>query len=223
MTKGPHPAGGSGALSGRLRTWNDDRGFGFIAPTQGGRELFVHISAFPRDGSRPTEGETLIYELGPGRDGQPQAVRVTRSAVVASGESRSPASTRHRAPERPVGPRVAVAADGGSPASRARRAPARTSFVPMLIGVALLVAAGGYGVRVYQRQQAAQQPVVSPSVTSPLAPGRTSRFRCDGRQHCSQMTSCEEATFFLRNCPDTKMDGDGDGIPCESQWCPGGR
>jgi hypothetical protein len=37
--------------------------------------------------------------------------------------------------------------------------------------------------------------------------------------HCSQMTSCEEATWFLQNCPDTKMDGEGDGIPCENQWC----
>ncbi|EPF21158.1 MAG: excalibur calcium-binding domain-containing protein [Microcystis aeruginosa Ma_MB_F_20061100_S19] len=45
------------------------------------------------------------------------------------------------------------------------------------------------------------------------------KFRCDGRTHCSQMTSCAEATFFLRNCPNVKMDGDGDGVPCESQWC----
>ena len=45
------------------------------------------------------------------------------------------------------------------------------------------------------------------------------RFSCDGRTHCSQMTSCEEATFFIKNCPGTEMDGDGDGIPCESQWC----
>jgi micrococcal nuclease len=44
-------------------------------------------------------------------------------------------------------------------------------------------------------------------------------FRCDGRTHCSQMTSCEEATFFLRNCPDTRMDGNRDGVPCEKQWC----
>jgi excalibur calcium-binding domain-containing protein len=44
-------------------------------------------------------------------------------------------------------------------------------------------------------------------------------FRCDGRTHCSQMTSCAEATFFLRNCPAVKMDGDGDGVPCERQWC----
>jgi hypothetical protein len=44
-------------------------------------------------------------------------------------------------------------------------------------------------------------------------------FQCDGRTYCSQMTSCAEATFFLRNCPGTKMDGDHDGIPCEQQWC----
>ena len=42
-------------------------------------------------------------------------------------------------------------------------------------------------------------------------------FVCDGRQHCSQMRSCDEARFFIRNCPNTKMDGDGDGKPCEQQ------
>ncbi len=47
----------------------------------------------------------------------------------------------------------------------------------------------------------------------------TSRYRCDGRTHCSHMTSCEEATWFLKNCPGTKMDGDNDGVPCETQWC----
>ncbi|RRV17461.1 excalibur calcium-binding domain-containing protein [Pseudomonas saudiphocaensis] len=46
----------------------------------------------------------------------------------------------------------------------------------------------------------------------------SSSFQCDGRQHCSQMRSYEEAVFFLRNCPNTKMDGDGDGIPCEQQF-----
>ena len=43
-------------------------------------------------------------------------------------------------------------------------------------------------------------------------------FSCDGREHCSQMTSYEEAVFFINNCPNTKMDGDGDGIPCERQF-----
>jgi hypothetical protein len=45
------------------------------------------------------------------------------------------------------------------------------------------------------------------------------KFKCDGRIYCSQMTSCEEATFFLKNCPGVKMDGDRDGVPCEKQWC----
>jgi len=44
-------------------------------------------------------------------------------------------------------------------------------------------------------------------------------YACDGRTHCSQMTSCAEATWFLRNCPGVKMDGDNDGVPCERQWC----
>jgi hypothetical protein len=45
------------------------------------------------------------------------------------------------------------------------------------------------------------------------------RFTCDGRTRCSQMTSCDEAMYFLENCPGVKMDGEGDGIPCEGQWC----
>jgi hypothetical protein len=47
----------------------------------------------------------------------------------------------------------------------------------------------------------------------------THSFTCDGRTTCSQMTSCEEATYFLQNCPNTMMDGDHNGIPCEQQWC----
>jgi len=49
-----------------------------------------------------------------------------------------------------------------------------------------------------------------------------SPFRCDGRTYCSQMTSCAEAKYFLAHCPNVKMDGDHDGIPCEKQWCPSG-
>ena len=35
------------------------------------------------------------------------------------------------------------------------------------------------------------------------------------------MTTCAEAQYFLKNCPDVKMDGDGDGVPCEQQLCTG--
>ncbi|QSX33531.1 excalibur calcium-binding domain-containing protein [Shewanella avicenniae] len=50
--------------------------------------------------------------------------------------------------------------------------------------------------------------------------GSQNNFRCDGRKYCSEMRSREEAEFFLKNCPDTRMDSDNDGIPCEndSRW-----
>jgi hypothetical protein len=65
------------------------------------------------------------------------------------------------------------------------------------------------------------QPTASPSSQSPAATNALPKFVCDGRTYCSQMTSCDEAMFFLANCPGTKMDnnGKGNGIPCERQWC----
>jgi len=73
-----------------------------------------------------------------------------------------------------------------------------------------------------------QSPSGSPLRNEPLdsqsdpSDSERSPFRCDGRTYCSQMTSCAEAKYFLAHCPNVKMDGDHDGIPCERQWCPSG-
>ncbi|TDM61795.1 calcium-binding protein [Acinetobacter sp. KU 011TH] len=62
------------------------------------------------------------------------------------------------------------------------------------------------------------------TVASQTAPERvndkTTSFHCDGREYCTQMHSLEEARWFVRNCPNTKMDGNHDGEPCEndSRW-----
>lgn len=48
---------------------------------------------------------------------------------------------------------------------------------------------------------------------------KSQSLSCDGRTHCAQMRSCTEAKYYLANCPGVQMDGDGDGIPCEQQWC----
>jgi uncharacterized membrane protein YsdA (DUF1294 family)/cold shock CspA family protein len=61
---------------GRITTWNDDRGFGFIEPDGGGQRLFVHISAFPDRARRPTVGQTVTYELGADPEGRPRGVGV---------------------------------------------------------------------------------------------------------------------------------------------------
>ena len=74
--------------------------------------------------------------------------------------------------------------------------------------------------RAHGRCQGAAPIVLTPApATIPAAPAPTAAYRCDGRTRCSQMRSCEEATWFLNHCPGTKMDGNGDGVPCEKQWC----
>ena len=47
----------------------------------------------------------------------------------------------------------------------------------------------------------------------------TSTYTCQGKTLCREMTSCEEAIFYLQHCPNVKIDGNKDGIPCEQQWC----
>jgi hypothetical protein len=86
--------------------------------------------------------------------------------------------------------------------------------------IVMVIALGWYGNQRY-RQREPEQAIAEPTHerAEKVQQRDADAFKCDGRTRCSQMTSCAEATFFIRNCPDTKMDGDHDGVPCESQWC----
>jgi cold shock CspA family protein len=183
-------------LTGTLRSWNDDRGYGFIAPTHGGAELFVHISELPRDGSRPTVGEKLTYELGRGKNGKPQATDVQRQAIGRWSKS------THTSP-------------------RGQRQ--GSSLLAKVVSLLLFAAIGAYGFSQYQNRAAVYkqsiEPLSSQSKQDTIPNAGQSGFKCDGRTHCSQMTSCTEAKLFLKNCPGTEMDGNHDGVPCEQQWC----
>jgi uncharacterized membrane protein YsdA (DUF1294 family)/cold shock CspA family protein len=63
-------------FAGKLKTWNDDRGFGFVEPEQGGQELFVHIKDFPSGTGRPSVGQVLTFEIETRRDGKKRAISV---------------------------------------------------------------------------------------------------------------------------------------------------
>lgn len=58
------------------------------------------------------------------------------------------------------------------------------------------------------------------SRTSVAAPAKATSLPspsgCGQKQFCKEMTSCEEALFYLRECGLSKLDKDGDGVPCES-------
>jgi cold shock CspA family protein len=175
-------------IEGTLAKWNEDRGFGFITPTQGGPEVFVHISAFPRDGHRPTVGERLTFEIETYSAGKKRATNLLCPS---------------RPPVRPARPSV----------SRRRRE--KPGILGRVIPLVFVVALAFYAYSEYSRR-VPPRPAVAAQSSDQSA---SSPFRCDGRTHCPQMTSCAEATFFLRNCPNVQMDGNHDGVPCEQQWC----
>lgn len=175
---------------GTLIKWNDERGFGFISSAHGGTELFVHVSAFQHGTERPRIGELVSYESEVGPNGKLRAVRAMRA-----GETRAVRPRTVRLPAR------------------------RQSLASTVIALMLMAAVVAFGYSRVTASNRAKSSVPSPveRVTAPTQPAAI--FTCDRRTMCSQMTSCKEATEFIEHCADTQMDGDKDGVPCESQWC----
>jgi hypothetical protein len=50
--------------------------------------------------------------------------------------------------------------------------------------------------------------------TAEQSPGRD--LTCGSKRYCREMTSCAEARFYLEECGLTRLEGDGDGVPCEA-------
>ncbi|CAD7383981.1 cold shock domain-containing protein [Xanthomonas arboricola pv. juglandis] len=211
---------------GTLTRWNTDRGFGFITPAQPGDDLFVHISAFPRGFETPRIGELISFEIEPGKDGRRQALRVMRAGQHAAGRGarRQHAAARSPLPHRSLGlgkvMLLLLVAGAGGYAYLDRNTLPPDSAPTETPSAAPAPAPAN---RTLPDRAALQS---SPAITATAAAGRTSatpaptpHYSCGGRKHCSQMTSCDDATWVLRNCPDTSMDGDHDGVPCEQQWC----
>ena len=67
---------------GQLIRWQDDRGFGFIKPDDGTKEIFIHISELKRAGRRPSVGDQIIYEQNIGTDGRISAVKASIQGVA---------------------------------------------------------------------------------------------------------------------------------------------
>lgn len=68
-------------FEGTLTTWNDDRGFGFVTPAQGGEQIFVHATAFGARRGRPQVGERVSFEVEPGPQGKKRGKNVRPLAV----------------------------------------------------------------------------------------------------------------------------------------------
>lgn len=171
---------------GKITFWKEDKGYGFITPSSGPKQVFVHISAFVDKSQRPQVNQLVTFTLSEDKKGRPRAIDVTRAG--------------ERVPEK---------------ISRNRKTSSRHSVLMTVLAI------GVVGAFAYSRFQGtfAVTGVPPPPARLITDPDSALQFSCDGRKYCSQMTSCAEARYFVQHCGNTEMDGDGDGVPCERQWC----
>ena len=64
--------------TGTVKWFNATKGFGFIQPESGGKDVFVHISAVERSGlSGLNDGQKVSYDMEAGRDGRESAANLS--------------------------------------------------------------------------------------------------------------------------------------------------
>jgi cold shock CspA family protein len=200
---------------GTLVRWNTEKGFGFIKPETGeNQDVFIHISTLKHMARKPIVGDEILFHRENQPDGKVKAVKASIEGVAVMSNTTRPAShtgQHHR--------------NSPSHQDENYRSSPVLGRVIMLI---ILLGVGIFGYKQYQKMTATpvltnenvEQLEWTPTVSKPSSINLQPQFRCEaGKTHCSQMTSCEEATFYIRNCPGTQMDGNNDGVPCERQFC----
>ena len=65
-------------VTGTVKWFNAGKGFGFIEPEDGSKDVFLHVSAVERAGLQsPRDGQKITYELESGRDGRTSAGNIS--------------------------------------------------------------------------------------------------------------------------------------------------
>ena len=209
---------------GVLVRWNDEKGFGFIQPEKSAaQDVFIHISVLKKMARKPIVGDSILFQTEVQNDGKRKAVIASIEGVAVVAASATTRSHSH----------IQSRNENFNNKNKAHyHSPRKSSFntiIPLLIIVAIVI----FGFKQYQEFNEApaidEVPVLTNEDTQPMPMYETKArtqatatpsFQCEaGKTHCSHMSSCAEATFYIQHCPNTQMDGDDDGIPCERQWC----
>jgi len=69
---------------GKITHWNEEKGYGFITPTSGAKQVFVHIRAFKDRHLPPELNQIVLYSLSTDKQGRPCAVMLTRASEIPS-------------------------------------------------------------------------------------------------------------------------------------------
>ncbi|MGS0680351.1 excalibur calcium-binding domain-containing protein [Shewanella sp. 125m-7] len=194
---------------GKLVRWNQDKGFGFIQPDAANtHDVFIHISALKHMARKPMVGDQIMFVTERQPDGKLKASKANIEGVAVVANS---ATNKHRR----------------NSSTHSNQGPIKSSFLAKL-AIPLIIALAAVGYSKYQQMNETivltNDDVENMRWNLPAKPTRSlssqPQFICEsGKIHCSQMRSCDEAKFYNKNCPGTKMDGDGDGVPCERQHC----
>ena len=176
-------------FKGKLIRWNEERGFGFINSASVKGDVFIHISELKHMARRPQINDVIYFDITTEKTGKTKAINATIEGV-----------------------QEVVQQKRIRPKSNKTKNSSLTSKI-LLIAVFL-----GIAFVAYATYPSWYNKLVN-SLPVNFVDENFSGFSCEGKKYCSEMTSCKEARFYLKNCPNVEIDGDNDGIPCESQWC----
>lgn len=175
---------------GQLIKWDNAKGFGFIKSDELSNDTFIHISSLKHMSRKPKQGDYIHFEIEK-HQGKNRATNA-RIEGVKSIEFKTRKVVKNNS---------------------APRFGNKLVFIAVIIGVSVFTY-NRLNLSTISETPQIPNKTVSNKKTQANKPAR--QYKCDGRQYCSEMTSRAEAEFFIRHCPDTKMDGDNDGIPCEN-------
>ena len=81
--------------TGTVKFFNSQKGFGFIQPQDGGKDVFVHISEVQKAGLPGlNQGEVVEFEMSMGKNGREAAVNLNRAVDHLQGDRRPPPAER---------------------------------------------------------------------------------------------------------------------------------
>ncbi len=216
---------------GKIAKWFDDKGYGFVdVDHMDGtkKQIFVHISAFQKQQNHPVIGEVITFEIVKDNFEREQARDIffvnrplifAPEAITVLPEQQESQRNQPRMKIHPGYNRLGsgYVENQGKPRKRSFK----TLFYMILFSFLALKATEHFVPSLYHGNetnltQSVPAPMIENNIKDEVL---TKIFQCAGKTHCNEMTSCDEAMFYLKNCPGTLADGDGDGIPCEDQWC----
>ena len=185
---------------GKLKHWNEDRGFGFIVLKNEAQDIFIHISALKKMSRRPVVGDIIFFQIHIDNTGKKRAINARIKGVSLKSKN------------------IKKKTDSDPHSNHSLSTV--ISFILIALTTYFL-----YSFFLKSETQTLQtnnvqtKAQIMATPVSKIAYKNNSQFSCQGKVYCSQMTSCGEAKYYLTHCEGTEIDGDGDGIPCERQWC----